>query len=120
MVRSHAQLGEDVGQAVELGRVGDGGQQDQVITSGILVPTDEILDGPPAAKVAGSDLGGERAGEGVVVAQVGVATTSGIQTEADSPYPAIAIPVITPVGASTRMRTSPSRSHHAVNHQSPM
>src|SRR5215204_3579775 len=49
-------LAEDVGQAVELGRVGDGGQQDQVITSGILVPTDEILDGPAAAKVAGGDV----------------------------------------------------------------
>ncbi len=48
-----------------------------------------------------------------------LATTSGIQTEADSAYPAIAIPVITPVGTNTRTRTLPSRSNHAVNHQSP-
>ena len=48
---------EHVGQAVELGRVGDGGQQDQVVAAGVLVAADEVLDGPAAGEVAGGDLG---------------------------------------------------------------
>src|SRR5262245_10795340 len=52
-------LGQDVGQAVELGRVGDGGQQDQVVAAGVLVAADEVLYGPGAGEVAGRDPGRE-------------------------------------------------------------
>ena len=46
-------------------------------------------------------------------------TTEGIQTWAESAYPPRAMPVITPVGTRTRIRTSPCRRNHAVNHHSP-
>src|SRR4029453_3498580 len=72
-MRIPASSGEHVGQAVELGRVGDGGQQDQVVAAGLLVAADEVLDGTAAGGGAGGDPSGEGAGEGVVVAQVGAA-----------------------------------------------
>src|SRR5436190_714225 len=72
-MRIPAPSGEDVGQAVELGRVGDGGQQDQVVAAGLGVAADEVPDRPATGEVAGGDPGREGAGEGVVVAQVGVA-----------------------------------------------
>ena len=58
-MRIPASSGEHVGQAVELGRVGDGGQQDQVVAAGLLVAADEVLDGAAAGEVAGGDPLGE-------------------------------------------------------------
>src|SRR5919108_4878044 len=65
--------GEHVGQPVELGGVGHGRQQHQVVAAGLLVAADEVPDRAAAGQVAGRDPLGERAGEGVVVAQVGAA-----------------------------------------------
>src|SRR2546423_7140811 len=62
--------GDGLGQPLQLVRVGDGGEEDQLVAALLLVPADEVLNRPRRGQVGGRDPLGEAAGEGVVVAQI--------------------------------------------------
>src|SRR5205809_2147984 len=62
-----------VGQAVELAHVGHGGEEHQLIATGILIPSDKLGKGLGGSEQTSGDLLGEGSGEGVIVPQIGSA-----------------------------------------------
>src|SRR6266516_1352942 len=61
---------QDFGEPVELLEVGHGGEQDQLVTAGLFIATDDVDDGLGSDQVRRGDLLGERPGERVVVTKV--------------------------------------------------
>src|SRR5437667_3451903 len=64
---------DHVGQAVELAQVGHGGEQHQLIATGILIPSDELGNGLGGSEQTSGYFLGEGSGEGVIVPQIGSA-----------------------------------------------
>src|SRR5205807_4232356 len=61
---------QDLGQAIGLGEVRHGREEDQFVAAGFLVPPHELTDRGGGGQVPRGHLLRERPGEGVVVAQV--------------------------------------------------
>src|SRR5437764_9840692 len=62
--------GDGLGKTLQLGWVGDGGEEDQLVAALLLVAPDEVLHRLRRGQVGGRDPLREGPGEGVVVAQI--------------------------------------------------
>src|SRR3989441_10458674 len=96
-----------VSQAVELAHVGHGGEEHQLIATGILIPSDELGKGLGGSEQTSGDLLGEGSGEGVIVPQIGSAGL-GRSTKREVPLPPEAGPAT--ASHTTPRRPGPARS----------